>query len=116
MLPLDPPHPPPFWPTLTSAALAILSDPASAVTYEVSLEAPSNAVVSKCYNAMMKASTAGHTGPSTPWGLCVMEMGRGALEWRLTRPIFNWSAVPGGWGFTRGAVKHGGVKALQRHD
>ena len=65
----------------------------------VSLEALSNAVVSKCYNAMMKASTAGHTGPSTPWGLCVIEMGRGAVERRLTRPIFNWSAVPGGWGF-----------------
>ena len=63
------------------------------------IRAPSNAVVSKCYNAMMKASTAGHTGPSTPWGLCVMEMARGAVERRLTRPIFNWSAVPGGWGF-----------------
>ena len=59
----------------------------------VSLEAPSNAVVSKRYNAMIKASTGGHTGPSTPRGLCVMEMGRGAVERRLTRPIFNWSAA-----------------------
>ena len=62
----------------------------------VSLEAPSNAEAPKCYNAVMKAPTAGLTGPSTAWGLCAMEMGRGAVEWRLERSVFNWSAVPGG--------------------